>query len=205
MEASYDIKKDYYKILGVEITATADELKAAHVKLALKHHPDMQVTEITQSSHLNISTNENGLNFHEISEAWGVLSKPEIRKSYDRDRNLLLSPFGSEIPLSSFHSVTDHHITTSFASSRENYTQAVKKNASSNWRDLQDKYKMDKWRNSSLQHKKDFRARPVKSLTGMGISAFMIGLPILGVCIWTFRSLSKADYNKSNSYINSRS
>ena len=64
--------KDYYKILGVEKTATQDEIKKAYRKLAMKHHPDRNPN--------NKSAEEK---FKEITEANEVLSDPEKRKKYD--------------------------------------------------------------------------------------------------------------------------
>ena len=63
---------DYYKILGVEKTASAEELKKAYRKLAMKHHPD--------HSSGNKASEEK---FKKINEAYAVLSDKEKRKQYD--------------------------------------------------------------------------------------------------------------------------
>ncbi len=64
--------KDYYKILGVEKSATQDEIKKAYRKLAMKYHPDRNQG--------NKSAEEK---FKAITEANEVLSDPEKRKKYD--------------------------------------------------------------------------------------------------------------------------
>jgi curved DNA-binding protein len=64
--------KDYYKILGVERKASADEIKKAYRKLAVKYHPDK-----------NPGNKEAEENFKKINEANEVLSDPEKRKKYD--------------------------------------------------------------------------------------------------------------------------
>ncbi len=65
-------RKDYYKILGVSKDASADEIKKAYRKLAMKYHPD----------HAS-GSKKNEEKFKEISEAYAVLSDPEKRKQYD--------------------------------------------------------------------------------------------------------------------------
>jgi len=64
---------DYYKILGVNKNATADEIKKAYRKLARKHHPD-----------LNPNNAEAGKLFQQINEANEVLGDPESRTKYDQ-------------------------------------------------------------------------------------------------------------------------
>lgn len=64
--------KDYYKILGVEKTATKEEISKAFRKLAVKYHPDKNPN--------NKAAEEK---FKEITEAHEVLSDPEKRKKYD--------------------------------------------------------------------------------------------------------------------------
>ena len=66
-------KRDYYEILGVAKTATADEIKSAYRKLAMKYHPDR-----------NPDNPEAKEKFTEISEAYEVLSNPEKRQRYDQ-------------------------------------------------------------------------------------------------------------------------
>jgi curved DNA-binding protein len=64
--------KDYYKILGVAKTATAEEIKKAYRKLAIKYHPDK-----------NAGNKQAEDRFKEINEANEVLGDPEKRKKYD--------------------------------------------------------------------------------------------------------------------------
>ncbi|NDV60367.1 DnaJ C-terminal domain-containing protein [Bacteroides sp. 519] len=64
---------DYYKILGVDKSATQDQIKKAYRKLARKHHPD-----------LNPDNSDAIKQFQEINEANEVLSDPEKRKKYDQ-------------------------------------------------------------------------------------------------------------------------
>lgn len=65
--------KDYYQILGVDRTATPDEIKKAYRKLAVKYHPDK-----------NPDNKEAEDKFKEISEAYEVLSDSEKRQLFDR-------------------------------------------------------------------------------------------------------------------------
>ena len=64
---------DYYKILGLDKNATADQIKKAYRKLARQHHPD-----------LNPNDKEANKKFQQINEANEVLSDPEKRKKYDQ-------------------------------------------------------------------------------------------------------------------------
>lgn len=64
---------DYYKILGLEKNASADDIKKAYRKLARKYHPDM-----------NPDNKEAEKKFKEINEANEVLSNAENRAKYDK-------------------------------------------------------------------------------------------------------------------------
>ncbi len=64
--------KDYYKILGVERTATAEDVKNAYRKLARKYHPDVSKEPGAEAR------------FKEIGEAYHVLQDPEKRAAYDQ-------------------------------------------------------------------------------------------------------------------------
>jgi molecular chaperone DnaJ len=65
---------DYYEVLGVSRTATADEIKKAYRRLAREHHPDVNAHRRDEAE----------AHFKEISEAYGVLSDEEKRARYDR-------------------------------------------------------------------------------------------------------------------------
>jgi len=64
---------DYYQLLGVSRDATADEIKKAYRKLAMKYHPDKAKGDKKQAEE----------KFKQISEAYAVLSNPEKKKEYD--------------------------------------------------------------------------------------------------------------------------
>lgn len=63
---------DYYKILGVDKTATQDDIKKAFRKLARQYHPDLNPNDANAKE-----------KFQAINEANEVLSNPEKRKKYD--------------------------------------------------------------------------------------------------------------------------
>jgi len=64
---------DYYKILGIDKSATPKDIKNAYRKLARKYHPD-----------LNPNDRDAKKNFQQINEANEVLSDPEKRRKYDQ-------------------------------------------------------------------------------------------------------------------------
>src|SRR3989338_8074076 len=68
-------KRDYYEILGIAKSASADDIKRAYRALAMKHHPDRVPTDQKKPAEER---------FKEISEAYAVLSDPQKRAAYDQ-------------------------------------------------------------------------------------------------------------------------
>ncbi|MBQ2025645.1 MAG: DnaJ domain-containing protein, partial [Paludibacteraceae bacterium] len=66
-------KRDYYEVLGVAKTATADEIKKAYRKKAIQYHPDK-----------NPGDKKAEEMFKEAAEAYDVLSDPQKRQRYDQ-------------------------------------------------------------------------------------------------------------------------
>ncbi|GIH90914.1 molecular chaperone DnaJ [Planobispora siamensis] len=77
------LEKDYYAVLGVPKSATADEIKKAYRKLARQYHPDA-----------NQGNTETEAKFKEVTEAYDVLSDTKRRKEYDEARTLFGSGLG---------------------------------------------------------------------------------------------------------------
>lgn len=64
---------DYYKVLGIDKSATKEDIKKAYRKLARKYHPDLNPNDETAKKR-----------FQQINEAHEVLSDPEKRKKFDQ-------------------------------------------------------------------------------------------------------------------------
>ncbi|GGQ10875.1 molecular chaperone DnaJ [Streptosporangium pseudovulgare] len=77
------LEKDYYAVLGVPKTATAEEIKKAYRKLARQYHPDA-----------NQGNKETEEKFKDVSEAYDILSDTKRRKEYDEARTLFGSGLG---------------------------------------------------------------------------------------------------------------
>jgi molecular chaperone DnaJ len=73
------VKKDYYKILGVDKNASQEEIKKAFRQLARKYHPDVAGKESEEK-------------FKEINEAFQVLSDPQKRSQYDQFGSAAFGP-----------------------------------------------------------------------------------------------------------------
>ncbi|KAK4250539.1 hypothetical protein C7999DRAFT_38384 [Corynascus novoguineensis] len=72
LELKKSQRKDYYKILGIEKTATENEIKKAYRKLAIVHHPDKNPGDADAEAR-----------FKDISEAYETLIDPQKRERYD--------------------------------------------------------------------------------------------------------------------------
>lgn len=77
------LEKDYYAVLGVPKTASAEEIKKAYRKLARQYHPDA-----------NPGNKQTEEKFKEVSAAYDVLSDAKRRKEYDEARTLFGSGVG---------------------------------------------------------------------------------------------------------------
>ena len=66
-------KRDYYEVLGVQKTASADDIKKAYRSLARKYHPDLHPDDKDCAE-----------KFKEVNEAYEVLSDPSKKERYDQ-------------------------------------------------------------------------------------------------------------------------
>lgn len=76
-----ETKRDYYEVLGVAKTASADEIKKAYRTLAKKYHPDM-----------NPGDKEAEAKFKEVNEAYAVLSDADKKAKYDQYGHAAFDP-----------------------------------------------------------------------------------------------------------------
>ncbi len=117
-------QKDYYSVLGVEKTASQDEIKSAYRKLAKQYHPDLHPGDQTAAE-----------KFKEVNEAYSVVGDAEKRGKYDRGElnndgfGGGYNPFGGGFSASGFDDIFDI-FSSAFGggfggSSRKRTTQSV--------------------------------------------------------------------------------
>jgi molecular chaperone DnaJ len=74
-------KRDYYDVLGIGRSASADDIRKAHRKLVRQYHPDA-----------NRDNPQAAERFREVQEAYDVLSDTEKRKQYDQFGHAAFDP-----------------------------------------------------------------------------------------------------------------
>ena len=86
MASTMSSKRDFYEILGVSKSSTADEIKKAYRKVAMQFHPDR-----------NPGNKEAEEKFKEAASAYEILSDPDKRAQYDRFGHNALDPAAAEV------------------------------------------------------------------------------------------------------------
>jgi molecular chaperone DnaJ len=89
-------KRDYYEVLGIERSATEDEIKKAYRKLALKFHPDR-----------NPNDKQAEESFKELGEAYEILIDVQTRAVYDQHGHAAFGPRGGRSSQQGFHDPAD--------------------------------------------------------------------------------------------------
>jgi DnaJ-class molecular chaperone len=117
------------------------------VLLAWKYHPDTSPSgKLDQKA------------FHDVTEAWAVLSRPELKSLYDSRRTKYLMK--DAIP-----SFENQELTLDFS-----FKQSAKQNTNDSWKDRQDKYKTSNWRKLS-HHEQKVQQKSKSTLLTQFISA----------------------------------
>lgn len=188
-------RKDYYEALKLTPKATAEELKASYINLALHCHPDSAITGNKSPEEVQQLQAE----FVKISEAWRILSRPHLKASYDyKRRNYLIrstadvngvdyssnrSPMGN----SSYNMATSEelqHISVELQSHRESYAKVQGRAAS----DLpQEKYKSERWQQMPLNQRKINRGQ---SMMGFGTILVRVIIPLASFSAFAYMSIS---------------
>tara|TARA_B100001559_G_scaffold298468_1_gene283000 strand:+ start:185 stop:616 length:432 start_codon:yes stop_codon:yes gene_type:complete len=88
--------KNYYEILEINKSANKDEIKSAYKKLALKYHPDKNITNKEEAEK----------KFKEVSEAYEVLSDNQKKNNYDNGSNII---FNGQNPFDVFDNIFKQH------------------------------------------------------------------------------------------------
>lgn len=76
-------QQKYYKILGLDINASEDEIKKAYKKLALKYHPDKQNSDTNEEDRKTAESK-----FKEVAEAYDLLTNPEKMNKMNNMNNM---------------------------------------------------------------------------------------------------------------------
>jgi molecular chaperone DnaJ len=108
------MSRDYYEVLGVPKTATADEIKKAYRQLALKFHPDQNPNDPQAET-----------TFKNVSEAYEVLGKPESRLRYDQNLSVnVSSPYSTSYSSASAHDLFNDIFGDFFSASSDQRSKA---------------------------------------------------------------------------------